>query len=35
MQEIAKLPRWIEWPKTTSRRWNKIEPLIEIKGKRC
>lgn len=35
MQNIARLPRWIEWPKTVTRNWKKIEEEIVIKGRHC
>ncbi len=35
MQNIAKLPRWIEWGTTITHDWNKIESNIIIKGKKC
>lgn len=33
MQNIAKTPRWIEFPKTTTHNWRNIEKEIVIKGK--
>lgn len=35
MQNIAKLPRWIEFPKTITHNWDKIEEGIIIKGRHC
>ena len=34
MQNIAKIPRWVEWPPRTHN-WKKIEPEIVIRGRRC
>ena len=35
MQNIAKLPRWVEFPHTTTHNWRNIEKQIVIKGKHC
>ncbi len=35
MQNIAKLPRWIEFPSTTTHNWKNIEAQIKIRGKHC
>lgn len=35
MQHIAKMPRWIEFPRTITHNWKKIEKEIIIKGKHC
>lgn len=35
MQHIAKLPRWIVFPKTITHNWKKIEKGIIIKGRHC
>ncbi len=35
LQNIAKQPRWIEWPQTVTHDWDKIERDIIIKGKKC
>lgn len=34
LQNIAKLPRWVEWPKTVTHDWSKIEREIVVKGRR-
>ena len=33
IQNIAKMPRWIYWPKTITHKWFNIERKIIIKGK--
>lgn len=33
MQNIAKISRWIYWPKTITHKWNNIEKKIIIKGR--
>lgn len=35
MQNIAKMPRHVEWPRTVTHKWENIERDIEIKGKHC
>jgi len=35
MQNIARMPRWVEWPDTTTRNWKKIEEGIVIRGRNC
>lgn len=34
MQNIAKTPRWVEFPKTVTHNWKNIERDIKIKGER-
>lgn len=34
MQNIAKLPRYVEFPHTTTHNWNKIEEQIVVKGRK-
>ena len=33
MQNIAKTPRWVEFPKTVTHNWKTIEKGIVVKGK--
>lgn len=33
MQNIAKMSRWIEWPRTVTHQWKNIEKDIEVKGR--
>lgn len=33
MQNMAKLPRWIWWPKTITHKWKKIEDKTIIRGR--
>lgn len=33
MQNIANTPRWVEWPRTLTHKWKKIEKDIKVKGK--
>ena len=33
MQNIAKIPRWVEWPKTTTHNFKNVENKIVIKGR--
>jgi len=33
MQNITRIHRWIEWPRTTTHKWKNIEKDIDIKGK--
>lgn len=35
MQNMARMPRWVKWPNTTTHKWKNIEKDIEIKGKHC
>ena len=35
MQNIAKMPRWVEFPPTTTQNWRKIEEEIFIQGRHC
>jgi len=35
MQNIAKAPRWVEWPPTTTRNWGKIYEAMFIEGRHC
>ena len=35
MQNIAKMPRWVEWPPTTTRNWGNIEEELFIQGRHC
>lgn len=34
MQNMAKMPRFVEWPRTLTHKWSRIERDIKIKGKR-
>lgn len=34
LQNIAKLQRWVEWPKTVTHDWRKIEEGIVVKGRK-
>lgn len=33
MQNMAKTPRWVEWPSTVTHKWSRIEKDIKIKGR--
>lgn len=35
MQHIAKMPRYIIWPKSITHKWSNIENKIVIKGRHC
>lgn len=35
MQNIAKTPRWVEFPAKTSKNWRNIEREIVVKGRHC
>jgi len=35
LQNIARMPRWVEFPKTTTHNWRDIEKRIIVKGRHC
>jgi len=35
MQNIAKMPRWVEWPPIITKNWDKINEEIFIQGRHC
>jgi hypothetical protein len=35
MQNIAKMPRWVEWPPSLTRNWRNLEEEIFIQGRHC
>lgn len=35
MQNIARMQRWVEWPRSVTHKWKNIEKDIKKKGKHC